>query len=408
MQRLKTSLGLACRDWLYERSLSLCAVLALASMLGPLLILHGVKNGVIDSMREKLLEDPAVLVITPAGSAPEGGYTASWIAELSTLPGARFSVGRIRDIATDITLNAADGRKASVGLEPCSPGEPVLEHYDVPEPMDGPVPEIVLSTPAAERLNVKAGARLTVALGRRTPEGRLESVMLELQVKGILPQTVSGRRMAFLPLSLLEDMQDYRDYIAVPERGYDGRPRTQGERRYASFRLYAQELDAVEGLARELSSHGIECRTKAQEIAGIRMLETAISRVILVISLAVGAGFMAFTISSVQGAVRRKDKMLAMLRLIGFSRWALLCYPLMQTMLTCVCGTLLAAIIYLGVSQGIDHLFASQSQGMDITRLSCTEYAVAMGLTLLVAIAAAAWASLRAASIEPSTVLREV
>lgn len=408
MRKIGIALELACRDWLYERSLSLCAVLALASMLGPLLILHGIKNGVIGGMRERLLEDPAVLVITPAGSAPEGGYPASLVTELGNLPGARFAVGRIRDIATDITLKSAEGQSASIATEPCAPGEPVLEHYRMPEPRDGTIPEIILSTPAARQLKAQAGTTLTAALGRRTPEGQLESMTLTLHVAGVLPPEAAGRKMGFLPLSLMEDLQDYRDYIAVPRREYAGRPRAEGERRYASFRLYAQNLDALETLSRELAAQGIESRAAVREIAGIRALENAITRVILVISLAAGAGFSAFTISSVQGAVRRKAKMLAMLRLLGFSRLALLAYPLMQTFLTCLGGTALAGGIYLSASWGIDSIFAAQSQGMAMSHLSCMEYLAAAGLTLIIALAAAIWASMRAASLEPSSILREV
>ncbi len=408
MRRLSMAAGIAFRDWLHERSLSLCAVLALASMLGPLLILEGVKNGVINGMRARLLEDPAVLVMTPAGGAPEGGYTASFIAALGNLPGARFAVGRTRDIATDMTLTGPNGTILTVGMEPCAPGEPVLEHYRMPEPADGALPETVLSAPAAQGLQARSGALLTASLGRRTPEGRLESVSLRLRVAGVLPPEASGRRLGFLPLSLLEDMQDYRDYIAVPERGYAGRPRAEGERRYASFRLYAWDLDAVEALDRALAERGVESRTRAREIAGIRALETALTRVILCISLAVGVGFAAFTVSSVQGAVRRKDKMLAMLRLLGFTRAALIVYPLTQTALTALCGTALAGLVYLLTSVGIDAIFADQLQGAALTRLGLAEYLPAAGLTLLLSIAAAARASFRAASIEPSSVLREV
>ena len=38
--------GMALRDYWHERALSLCAVLALATVLAPLLILFGVRNGV--------------------------------------------------------------------------------------------------------------------------------------------------------------------------------------------------------------------------------------------------------------------------------------------------------------------------------------------------------------------------
>lgn len=408
MQRLKMILILASRDWLHERSLSLCAVLALASMLCPILILQGIKNGVIDGMRERLLEDPAVLVITPVGSPPGGGYLASFIAGLQDLPGARFSVGRTRDIATDISLQTASGQRQSIGMEPCAPGEPVLEHYNMPALEDGEVADLVLSSPAAKSLGVEIDDVVTASLGRRTPGGQLQSVKIHLRIAGILPPEVSGRRMGFLPLALLEDIQDYRDYIAVPERGFEGRIRESGERRYASFRLYAQDLDAVEGLATYLAAQGVECHTRARDIANIKALESSISRVILIISLAVGAGFTAFTFSSVQGSVRRKDKMLAMLRLLGFARLSIIFYPLVQTILTSLSGIALAGIASLIANFGIDWIFAGQLHGTELARLGLGEYLAAGILTLFIALAAAARASIRAASIEPSSVLREV
>lgn len=53
--------GMALRDYWHERALSLCAVLALATVLAPLLILFGVRNGVISNLQERLLQDPATL-----------------------------------------------------------------------------------------------------------------------------------------------------------------------------------------------------------------------------------------------------------------------------------------------------------------------------------------------------------
>ena len=410
LRKLVIAVDLARRDWLREGALSLCAVLALASMLAPLLVLVGVKNGVVAGMREKLLEDPVVLVITPAGGGGEGGFSPAFIEELRGLPGARFVIGRTREIAADITLTAPGGVSQSVQMEPCAPGEPVLEHYRLKSPADGPEPELVLSAKAARKLGVEAGAALVAELGRRTPEGRLESTKLRLRLSGVLPEAASNRHLGFLPLQVLQDVQDYRDSIEVPARGFAGRPRpeSEGGRRFASFRLYAQDLDAVEGLAAALDERRVEARTKAREIAGIRQLSAAISRVILIISLAVGAGFAAFTLSSVQGAVRRKDKMLGMLRLLGFPRAALLLYPQAQTLLTAFFGILAAGLLYLSVSFGIDRLFAEQSGGLTLCRLSPTEFAQAAALVVLLSALAAARASRQAADIEPSAVIREI
>lgn len=399
------SLRLAARDWAYERSLTLCAVLALASMLTPMLVLLGIKNGVITTMRERLLADPGVLIITPKSDA--GRFPPAFIEKLRALPGARFAIGRTRETSTDMTVrNAAARTDATLAMEPAAPGEPVLEHYGIAAPRDGAEPEIVLSAPAARALKVEAGGKLAARLGRRTPQGRLESVELMFRVAGILPAEAAERRMGFVPLAVLEDAERYRDYLAVPGRGFDGDP-AEAPPEYASFRLYAASLDRVEDLAAALEGMHIEVITRAREIAAIRMLEKAIGQVIAIISAAVGAGFLAFTISSVQGAVTRKRKMLGMLRLLGFSRGALMLYPLTQTLLTATAGFCLSLALYWGVSLGIAHAFASQGGALACS-LSFKDALAAGGCVYMLSILACLRAARTAASIEPSAVIREV
>ena len=407
MFRLKMAAGLAAKDWLHEKALSLCAVLALASMLAPVLVLQGIHNGVVSSMREKLMQDPEVLLLTPIGGGAEGSYPASLVEELRSLPGVAFAIGRTRAIANDLTISGPNGRSLTIQMEPCAPGEPTLVHCGLPAPADGQEPEIILSNPAAQALGAGTGTKLTAHLGRRTPEGRLESASITFTLSGILPAEAAGRKMGFAPAKALEDIQDYRDAIAVHERNFSGTPR-QGERRYASFRLYAANLDAVEPLAQTLQEKGISARTKAKEIASIKAIDTAVSRVIFIIAIAVGCGFAAFTFSSAQGAVRRKDKMLGMLRLLGFSRLELLCFPLTGTILTAVFGSLLAGILYLGAAFSIERLFSAQTGGLTLCRLSWIELATAAGLITLLSCLSAARAALKAANIEPSSVIREV
>ena len=407
LKKLGLALALAARDWRFERSLTLCAILALASMLTPLLVLQGLKNGVIEGMRQRLLRDPTVLVITPKSDG--GRYTASEVAELGKLPGAAFAIGRTRETATDITLHAdaeGKGKNASISLEPSAPGEPVLGHYGIPAPADGDEPELVLSAPAARALQVSTGEVLLARLGRRNPEGRLESAQMLFRVTGVLPEAAADRRMAFAPLGTLQDLEDYRDYLEVPARGLAGNPRPD-ERSFASFRLYADNLDAVESLAAALEARQIETRTRSREIAAIRLLESAINQVILIISLAVGAGFAAFTLSSVQGAVERKRRMLGMLRLLGFPHLALVFYPMTQSLLTSLCGFALSCGLYLAVSFGIAHAFASRG-GAIACSLGPTDVALACAAVVALALLSTVRAAWAAAGVEPSTVIREV
>lgn len=403
MSRTKSlAASLALRDWLHDGTLSLCAVLALASMLAPILVLMGLKNGVLEAMRARLLEDPAILVITPKSDA--GSFDRAFVNGLARLPGAAYAIGRTRATSTDATLtSAASPNGASIALEPASPGEPLLKSLGQAAPANGENPEIVLSSRAAAALFASPGQKLRLRAGRRSPQGRLEAVNLELTVSGVLPASAGDRKMAFVPLELLEDLESYRDYLAVPGRGWSG-DKPPGTRSYASFRLYARDLDSVADLARQLSAMHIESLTRAREIFGVQTLAKSINKVILIISAAIGAGFVAFTVSTAQGAVARKHRMLGLMRLLGFSRASLLCYPLTQILASSLCGFALSCLIYAGVSGAIASAFAEQGLYCSLSpfELACTMVIV----TLLgqLAGARAAWA---ASSVEPAEVVRE-
>lgn len=393
---------LALRDWLHDGYLSLCAILALASMLAPILVLMGLKNGVVESMRARLLEDPAILIITPRSDG--GSFDRDFVNRLGQLPGAAYAIGRTRDTSTDVTLRSdANANGTGVALEPASPGEPLLKNLGLEAPANGDNPEIVLSARAAAALSAAPGTRLGLRAGRRTPAGRLESVNLELIVSGVLPAGAGDRKMAFVPLELLEDLEQYRDYLAVPERGWSGEKASK-TRRYASFRLYATDLDSVAELVEQLSAMHIESITRAREISGVQTLAKSINKVILIISAAIGAGFVAFTISSAQEAVERKRRMLGLLRLLGFSRAALLCYPLMQILASSLGGFMLSCLIYAGVGAAIARSFGEQGL---YCRIHPFELAATLGLALLLGLLSGARCAWAASSVEPSEVVRE-
>ncbi|MDR0816340.1 MAG: ABC transporter permease, partial [Desulfovibrio sp.] len=330
---------LAARDWRHELMLSLCAVLALASMLTPLMVLYGVRVGLVETLRANLLNDPTALVIIPAGSAT-CGYTENFFAQLRAQPQARFVIARTRNVAAEMQFKSKDGALVPLALEPTAKGDPLLERHKIAVPEDVlPGGEMVLSATAARKLGAASGEVLQGRLGRKRPDGVLETIVFEAGVKGVLPPEAMPSDTAFFPLSVLEDIQDYRDYLAVPHRGYAGDLESGAERSYESFRLYARDLTGVEILDGFLRGLRVEVITKAKTIADIRKIDTALTQLVLIIALAVGAGFLAFTLSSSLAAVRRKERMLGMLRLLGFSRHALLLYPLCQVLLTGVCGT---------------------------------------------------------------------
>jgi len=68
MRQWGTAVRLAMADLLAERLLASCTILALAAVLGPLVVLAGLRAGVVQGLREVLLEDPRVREVTTASN----------------------------------------------------------------------------------------------------------------------------------------------------------------------------------------------------------------------------------------------------------------------------------------------------------------------------------------------------
>ena len=82
MTQWATAVRLAMADLLAERLLALCTTLALAAVLAPLVILAGLRAGVVQGLREVLLEDPRVReVATAANRSFDAGLLARLAAQ---------------------------------------------------------------------------------------------------------------------------------------------------------------------------------------------------------------------------------------------------------------------------------------------------------------------------------------
>lgn len=161
--RLSIICGMALRDYWHERALSLCAVLALATVLAPLLILFGVRNGVISNLQERLLQDPRNLEIVPVGS---GKYGKDFFEELRKRPDVGYVVPQTRAIAATIGLLPASEKKGglppnpvNVSLIPSGAGDPLTRRFAGNAALKDD--EIILTAPAADKLGARAGTILS-------------------------------------------------------------------------------------------------------------------------------------------------------------------------------------------------------------------------------------------------------
>ncbi len=405
MHGLKTIVRLSLRDYSHERLLSVCTILGLAAVLAPLLVLFGVKSGIINTMVDRLVQDPRNLEISPVGS---GHYDQQWLASLAQRPGTAFVIPQTRSIAANMILYRKSDdkpRTLAVDLIPTDTGDPLIEKW-------GKVPKennaVVLSASTARKLQVAAGQAIEGRVGRSV-QGRKEQVALDLKVIAVLPLEAYPRDAAFVRLALLEATEDYRDGFGSALFGWPGQSRPERPRVYPSFRLYARSIYDVAPLRDWLTGQDLEIYTRVEAIEVIQSLDRSFSLIFRLIAVVAICGYFASMASNILANVNRKSRHLGITRLIGFSTRSIMWYPVVQSVTTAVLGTALAALLYLISQITINSLFARYlAEGEYVCKLSPAHLMIALLLTIFLSILASGYAAFRVAKIEPSKVIRDV
>lgn len=386
--------------------MSACFVLALAATLAPMLVLFGLKFGIVSSMAEQLIQDPRNREIRPVGS---GHYEAKWFRSISQRNDVAFISPRTRAIAATISFQNPEARPLQIvkaELLPTAEGEPLLSaNTKIPQGMG----EIILSRSAAQKLKVSAGDIIDGSIAR-VLGGKKERVHLPLKVLAVANPGAFARDGAFVSLALLIALEDYRDGHAVPSLGWSGNFAVlNNDRSYPRFRLYARSINDVAILRNELETQGLEVRTRSADIEIVQSLDRNLSNIFWIIAIVALSGFSLSLGSSLWANVDRKRRELSVMRLVGFRTNSIIWFPVMQAIFTSVLGWLLASMIYLGVEQGLNQMFpTSLNMGNTICQLLPIHYQWAALFTLVSCIIASALGGLQASRIEPSEGVRDV
>jgi putative ABC transport system permease protein len=202
--------------------------------------------------------------------------------------------------------------------------------------------------------------------------------------------------------------EQYREGFAVPELEWRGRPTPPGPRTYASFRLYARSLYDVAPLRDWLAHNDVTSQTQAVRIETVQRLDRNLTTLFMILAVLSGSGVMLTLVVSQWAAVIRKQRHLSVLCLLGFKSVEIALFPVAQAATAALSGALLATGLYYVLEPLTNRLFVERLQlGEQITRLLPRHVAMALGLTLGVAVLAASVAAWRAARISPSDGLRD-
>lgn len=396
-------LKLAFRDFVHERIMSACFVLALSAVLLPLLVLFGLKFGIVTNLLSPLKEDPRYRQILPAGS---GQFDAGWFEAMAARSDVAFIVPRTRAIAATMRLRAPQartGRIVSVELVPSAPGDPALTGLDTPIDFD----RVVLSIDAADKLGVEPDSAIE-GIVSRTYLGEQETMLLPLQVADVASAGAFARDGMFVSHELLVAIEDFKDGRAVPELGWAGSTNPGSSRYYPGFRLYARDIRDVAGLRSGLMAQGIDVRTRIADIELVQALDRNLSIVFWIIAIVAATGYGLSFGSSVWANIDRKRREFSVLRLTGFRSRGIVWFPIVQATITGVLGWVIAVVVFFAVQAGLNVLFAANiGGGQAVCRLLPVHFIVALAMTLAAAAVAALLGGLRLAKLEPSLALRE-
>lgn len=207
---------LALLDLRHEWILTLCMVLAAAAVLSPLLILLGLKHGTIQTMRDRLIEDPVNREIIPSRTLqlPE-----KWFTGLRERRDVDFIIPTIlRGSSIVRVARPGSGRSEVFDLLPTDRGDPLILENQGVIPGEN---QCVLSYPAAEKLGARAGEPLT-AIVTRTRAGKRERAEARLTVTSVLDPRADALPRVYAPLDFVMDVEAYREGRAIPGRGWPG------------------------------------------------------------------------------------------------------------------------------------------------------------------------------------------
>ncbi|WP_160105424.1 ABC transporter permease [Pseudomonas izuensis] len=401
--RLRLLGSLALRDLWHDRKVSLCIAASLVAVIAPLLLLFGLKHGVVSQLQDELLRDPRNLEVKMLSN---GNYDTAWIERLRQRPETGFALGQTRSLNTQADLLIGMQRFVE-GAEiiATESGDPQLNLSSL-NPVGN---QVILSASAAQRLQAKAGDSVQLRALRRL-EGVNERGEMTLTVLAVLDGARFGRAAGFVAPPLLLDLERFRDGYQVSEFGViTGKPPGNLQPLYARARVYARDIDQVAPLEHWLNEQHIETSSRLADIDNVKAINHVLGLIFGVIAMAALIGCVASMVGAFLANIDRKRKSLAVLRLLGFKRRAVGGFVVLQALLLSLAGYVGGLGFYAVGSHLFNYLLgSSQATGTFVCHITVWHGLAALLLTFLVAALVAAIGALRAINIQPAESLREL
>lgn len=387
---------LALREMRHDWLAAACFIAALVGVLAPFLIVLALKNGAIDALLDRLIDDPANLELIAIGA---GEYDPPFFEELQARGDVLFVVPKTRSInAQANAVQRVLGRALvrNVSLIPSAPGDPISDGANVSPG------QVALSSRLADDIDVAAGDQVEMRIDRRL-DGALEIARVTLSVVAIVPPENYGRVAMFISIEDMSAVEAFRDDQSVTADNWmDPRPAPDT---YASFRLYAQDLAQLSGLEGLLEDRGVNVRLRAENADLLLLFKRNADLLFLIVAGLAVAGFWAAMASNLRGAVERQRHSLSLLNLLGMTARDRGLVPVTQSIVLVMIGVLVSVLLVLPLLIVVNTFFTPA--GFErIATLGVGQIFGTILLGLFTAVSASVWAVFATREISPDEVLR--
>jgi len=212
-----TILWLSLKDLRHELLATFNLILGTAAIIAPLLILFGIKFGTIETMRNRLLNDPKNLEIRPLSSR---SYNKEWFDKIREDERVAFAIPLTRKLASSVTLYDQNrSKRVKVDLIPTKDGDPIVLQNGGVIPKSGR--HALLSIEAAKALGVSSGDTIRLSISRYMHK-KIERVGVDITIDAILNPRAGFLKSIYLTLDMANNIEHYKDGLAVDELGWSG------------------------------------------------------------------------------------------------------------------------------------------------------------------------------------------
>ncbi|AXS40694.1 FtsX-like permease family protein [Breoghania sp. L-A4] len=345
----------------------------LAAVLTPLLILYGLKSGVVEGMIDNLRSDPAFLRVDVSGNVP---LTDADIAELRARPEVGFVVGAPRSLAAKMEF-ARSGNTfdlVEADIRPSMVGDPLLPEGFPPLEAG----QVGLSESLAQKLKVSVGDTVVASRYRNSDD---EALSYDLEVALVVPARLLGGLEALLDEPVVAQIGAFSDNYAVPERGITGTPLSERIARHDSVRLYAASIETVIALDAIMSERGFKAKSNAANITWVKSLEAVMNGIFAIITIAGVLGYLVSLMANIASTLRQSRQQLSLMRLLGMSSFQLSMYPMTQIFLIATLGLVVSLSAASAVALFINQVYLTDMFDGRICDLRASAIVVAIALS---------------------------